>query len=186
MILQDIFKSIIFQRGQRNSHHASSLSYFYRTIEHPLPRVNKQGFIFEAKVPMSLASREEQIMMNNSHYSLSEMTGTRTIANLAVIEGSRYQFGTKIITMLRMSSIKKSTVKTGKTYFSSTISGRILLTDNIFFRHIATTGSFFTMKNICSVLIPETHGKREYLGEFSLSREETNLVNKREEVRVWN
>jgi hypothetical protein len=114
--------------------------------------------------------------------SLTQISGTRTITDKHIIFQDKAEARTswhaallsrKIPSMLTSAGSHEKTIDTGKTNSLSYEPSQeiiILATKRV---KISTTGS--ESKQIKSFLITETHEKREYLGEFSLTHEETPL-----------
>jgi len=114
--------------------------------------------------------------------SLTGVSGTRTITDKHIIIQNRSEaeifwetasVSKKISIMLTKAEIDEEIEGIGKTNnltYASSEKNVILGMDKF-----TTTTTGFESKQIKSFLISETHEKREYLGEFSLTHEETPL-----------
>jgi hypothetical protein len=118
--------------------------------------------------------------------SLSHITGTRTIAsgNAVVWRDSDvfYEEGSSKIlasagrdayVVLRYDQVSEYAVEIGKTYTHHFFLGTEFLMQNA--SKISGTTTGYESKQINFILSRETHEKREYLGEFSLTHEEIPL-----------
>jgi hypothetical protein len=74
--------------------------------------------------------------------SLSELTGTRTIASVNTKREERFLVGNKIIVVLRGCDVEEYSVNAGKTYSYANITNKILLTTYLSPKQYSTTGYF--------------------------------------------
>lgn len=189
MFLQDLIRNVVIYKGvmrpfieswrehlmtaymKQNPHYAYQISDF------PLPKPKKQ------KPRFSLYCNTD---LKLSKVSLFEQSGTRTITNMRLLANDNFNIyqgkashrynatSNNIITVLTDAVYDEDIVLSNKTehIYAQTTTDFVILSS--LHTYSATTG--FTRKNINTFLSLETHEKREYLGEFSLTHEETPLM----------
>jgi len=189
MILQDLLRNIVLYKGVirpvlqswKESLVAVYLKPPYLSVYHrtsfPLSEAGEDRF---------RAGANSQYSFIYSTFSLSELSGTRTIsyADLISINNStikREERASKsaltsnnLLTVLTTGLVVEDTVAIGKTHLRSHVSSTGLLSKSLSQSRNATTG--YTYRETYFFLSLETHEKREYLGEFSLTHEETPLL----------
>jgi hypothetical protein len=151
--------------------------YAYQIEEMPIPKSKKNR---------SRLSVYFKNALNISEFSLSDGTGTLTIAYVkstnydifwldGVENGREFAVtGNTVITMLIDGPCIDNLVISDKTLLFDTYTGTEYFHLSSLNTYSITTG--FTTKNVCSMLISETHERREYLGEFLLPHEENPLL----------
>ena len=185
MILQELIRNFILYREVVKPMFVSWKDSFAASYSKEIAGDSSSELIFALQSIKGGGDGEElgwDISDEYEEMSLTQVSGTRTITDKHIIHQKMPEpenfnrtasVSRKISIVLKVPKASENIVDIVKTrIFTVTSSANkvILGTEE---KTNATTG--FESKQIKSFLISETHEKREYLGEFSLTHEETQL-----------
>src|SRR6266568_2711381 len=186
MILQELLRNIVLYKGVIRPVLQSWKESLVAVYLKPpyLSAYQRTSFShFEAREDRFRAGANTQNSLIYFTFSLPDQTGTRTIsyADLISVNNSAIKREERVsklaltsnilLTVLTDDLVDECAVRVGKTYLHSLLSSTELLNKSISQSRNVTTGCIY--KETYFFLSLETHEKREYLGEFSLTHEET-------------
>ncbi|HVA96369.1 MAG TPA: hypothetical protein VND99_01820 [Candidatus Acidoferrales bacterium] len=128
----------------------------------------------EAEIQPFIADWGYYTQPHKSKFSLSNTTGTHTMSYIDLIAKHKSLAGNDFMVVLTDGLVDEGVERTSKTYYQTVATTGKLSVLISSFTACVTTGHL--VEDIYAHLVPETHGKREYLGEFSLTHEETQLL----------
>lgn len=166
MILQELLRNIVLYRGVLKPFFHSwsdTISTHYLKRHSSVSSLKISSAKFEAKKVFLL------VTLGNH-----ETTGTCTMSYLSLRNVSKSKTGNDVGIPLVVIGAYENTVKTAKTYSQSFLSESILPITVLTRKNERTTG--FATERSYTFLITETHEKRESLGGFPLTRDETHLM----------
>ncbi len=186
MLLQELLKNIILYKGIVKpimQSWSDGLIVEYTNQLYLLGCLSILSSLNEAKMTSGMLGYEAKSLEISFENAIAESTGTRTISDFSTVSNTsqagkfslgKASFGNSLIAMLSNGQIDENAVKTGKTYLQ-THPLLVIQLQSDSTKTISTTTGLLSNK-LCFFLSRETHEKREYLGEFSLTHEETHLL----------
>jgi hypothetical protein len=191
MILQELIRNFILYREVVRPMLASWKDSFAAGYYREIASISSHELNMAINKVKALGDGEELGWDISDEYeatSVSQISGTRTITDslthptyhFAIFNEAKMTFGSasvskEIYIVLTSERLGNQAVKSGKTFTGEYISNSNVISLATLQNIYATTG--YANQQINSILISETHEKREYLGEFSLTHEETPLMN---------
>jgi hypothetical protein len=190
MILQELLRNYILYREVLRPLIKSWSASLTTVYPRHLSLITSQKASVASNLNLNVSDQASETRFNTSiseSISLTKMTGTHTITSHEEYVMTEYELlyklknknisaltGNRVHIVLRNDSSSELAAKTRKTRSQSLLSSIDNLNQKISKTVSATTG--YESKQLNTFLSLETHEKREYLGEFSLTHEETPLL----------
>lgn len=177
MILQELLRSTVLYKGVVRplvQTWTDSVVSRYSKQNLLLPYQTASLSSFDDSLPLKEAVVDETSMMLGMSLSLSEITGTRTISSQIAFSNSKQAISNNRDVMLVCGPINERIAELGKTHYRA-YPEYVDLRSGSSSLVVGSTTGYYT-EQIYFYLISETHERREYLGEFSLTHEENHLL----------